>query len=98
MSQFPRIGAGLGALALAALTACPVPSRDAGADALEPSCWRTRASAATPWRSCCRATATRRRRFVRHGFVAELEAAGVDVILADAHSGYYAEQSTEERL
>ena len=36
--------------------------------------------------------------FVRHGFVAELEAAGVDVILADAHSGYYAEQSTEARL
>lgn len=36
--------------------------------------------------------------FVRHGFVAALTAADVDVILADAHSGYYYERTTAERL
>lgn len=37
-------------------------------------------------------------RFVHHGFVAALTAADVDVILADAHSGYYYERTAEERL
>lgn len=97
MSQVLRIGAGVGALALAALTACPFP----------------RATQVPMRSSQVRAHAGERSGtavillpghgdapdvFVRHGFVAELEAAGVDVILADAHSGYYAEKTTEQRL
>lgn len=97
MSQVLRIGAGLGALALAVLAACPFPR------ATQRPMRSSQLLAHAGERSDTVAILLQGHgdapeEFVRHGFVAELEAAGVDVILADAHSGYYAEQSTEVRL
>ncbi|WAS92178.1 alpha/beta fold hydrolase [Nannocystis punicea] len=97
MSQVLRIGAGLGALALAALAACPfpratqVPMRWSGLPAHEGERSDTVAI-------LLQGHGDAPDEFVRHGFVAELKAAEVDVIVADAHSGYYADKSTEARL
>lgn len=97
MSQVLRIGAGLAVLALAALAGCPFPR-----------------GTQVPMRHVeLRAHAGERsdtvaillqghgdapEQFVARGFVAALAAADVDVILADAHSGYYFERTAEERL
>ncbi|MDC0717054.1 alpha/beta fold hydrolase [Nannocystis bainbridge] len=97
MSQVLRIGAGLGALAVAALAACPFPL--ATQVPMRHSELRAHAGERSDTVAILlQGHGDAPQEFVRHGFVAEIEAAGVDVILADAHSGYYAEQSTETRL
>ncbi|MBZ5710857.1 alpha/beta hydrolase [Nannocystis pusilla] len=97
MSQVLRIAAGLGALALAALTACPFPratQRPMRAMQILAHAGERSDTVAILLQGHGDAP----QRFIDHGFVALLEAAGVDVVLADAHSGYYADRTAEARI